>query len=100
MEMKAILLIMSVLAILFVNIIFGVLMFILVALFVKDWEMISTEVVFEDEAIHINDKRIDLSGGAEGCVCYSVGNIGFHTLEDAVRYCLHGEQKWTYLTTS
>lgn len=34
--MKAILLIMSVLAILFVNIIFGVLMFILVALFVKD----------------------------------------------------------------
>ncbi len=34
--MKAILLIMSVLAIFFVNIIFGVLMFILVALFVKD----------------------------------------------------------------
>jgi hypothetical protein len=34
--MKAILLIMSVLAILFVNVIFGVLMFILVALFVKD----------------------------------------------------------------
>lgn len=34
--MKALLLIMSVLAILFVNIIFGVLMFILVALFVKD----------------------------------------------------------------
>ena len=34
--MKAILLIMSVLAILFVNIIFGVLMLILVALFVKD----------------------------------------------------------------
>lgn len=33
--MKAILLIMSVLAILFVNVIFGVLMFILVALFVK-----------------------------------------------------------------
>lgn len=55
--------------------------------------MISTQVVFEDEAIHINDKRIDLYGGAEGCVCYSVDNIGFHTLEDAVRYCLHGEQK-------
>lgn len=34
--MKAILLIMAVLAILFVNVIFGVLMFILVALFVKD----------------------------------------------------------------
>jgi len=34
--MKALLLIMSVLAILFVNVIFGVLMFILVALFVKD----------------------------------------------------------------
>ena len=34
--MKAILLIMSVLAIFFVNIIFGVLMFILVALFVRD----------------------------------------------------------------
>ena len=34
--MKAILLIMSVLAILFVNVIFGVLMLILVALFVKD----------------------------------------------------------------
>ena len=34
--MKAVLLIMSVLAILFVNVIFGVLMFILVALFVKD----------------------------------------------------------------
>ena len=34
--MKVILLIMSVLAVFFVNIIFGVLMFILVALFVKD----------------------------------------------------------------
>lgn len=34
--MKALLLIMAVLAILFVNVIFGVLMFILVALFVKD----------------------------------------------------------------
>lgn len=34
--MKVILLIMSVLAIFFVNIIFGALMFILVALFVKD----------------------------------------------------------------
>lgn len=34
--MKALLLIMSVLAILFVNVIFGVLMFILVALFVRD----------------------------------------------------------------
>ena len=50
--------------------------------------MIEVKVVFDGESIRINNKRVDLYGGSEGCVCYSVGSIGFHTLEQAIKYCM------------
>ena len=86
--MKAILLIMSVLAIFFVNIIFGVLMFILVALFVKDQTMIKAEVVFIGNKITINGFSIEKTFLTWNVFALETWIDDFLTLEEAIAYCL------------
>ena len=82
----------------FVNIIFGFLMLVLVALFVKDWEMIKVEAVFDGEKIIVNGKmfKVVAEHDHDTMMVFEGSDQGLYfTIEEAVEKCMESKNEPT-----
>ena len=46
------------------------------------------EIKVAGNTLEINNHKVYIVGGYEGCICVSVDDCGFYSIEEAVNWCL------------